>query len=427
MKKMFRKTFIVALVFVLSVSSVFAYSKLDKIKQREQEQKRKVKEIIARKKEQKELRNEIDREYKQISKSIDANNAALKVIMNSIGRLENEIGALGLEIDELEVKIEEKNIEIDKVKEELSSIRNEKEKLKELGALRIKSIYENGEVSVFEILINSTSVSDFFNKVEYTKKMVKSDKELFEKLEAIEAETVAVESSLEIAEDTLSYIVEDKNVRLASLNEKVKSKNKEQENAQKLVDQQNKQRVQIGEKLDEAVKQLDLIASEEAKLDSELDKILAAKQAEIERLRKKSKKVAAIYSGGKFTWPLKGYYRVSSPFGYRTHPITRRKHLHNGVDIPAPKGTVIRAAGSGEVARSGYHYSYGNYVVIAHGNGYMTLYAHMSKRAATQGQVVKAGQKIGYVGTTGSSTGNHLHFSVKKGSSWLNPMKYFRK
>ncbi len=415
-----KRIFIIFLLLMFSMTTVTAASKLDQIKAREREQKRKVKEMEARKREQSKLKKEISREYRKISNSIDANNAAIQAIFNSISKLENEIGDLGIEVDELELKIEEKNIEIDRVKVELEEIRAKKENLKRLGALRIKSIYENGDVSIFEIILNSTSISDFFNKVEYTKKMIESDKRLFKNLEEVESETVAVESSLEIAEDTLSFIIEDKNLRLKSLNEKVVSRNKERENAQKLVDKQMAEQAKINEDLKAAKKELDIIAAEEAKLDRELDRILAEKQKEIERMR------GDKYSGGKFAWPLKGYYRLSSPFGYRRHPITRRKHLHNGVDIPAPKGKKIASAGSGQVIRSTYHYSYGNYVAVAHGDGYMTLYAHMSKRSVKVGDIVKTGQKLGEVGTTGSSTGNHLHFSVKKNGKWQNPMKYFK-
>ncbi len=415
-----KKIFVILLLFLLSMTTVTAATKLDKINAREREQKRKVKAMEARKREQSKLKKEISREYKKISDSIDANNAAIKAIFNSISKLENEIGDIGIEIDELELEIEEKNIEIDKVKLELEDIRAKKERLKKLGALRIKSIYENGDVSIFEILFNSTSISDFFNKVEYTKKMVESDNRLFEKLEEAESETVAIESSLEIAEDTLSFIIKDKNLRLKTLNEKVVSRNKERDNAQKLVDKQLAEKAKISDDLNEAKRELNIIAAEEAKLDRELDRILAEKQKEIEKRR------GDKYSGGKFIWPLKGYYRISSKFGYRRHPITRRRHLHNGVDLPAPKGKKIVAAGSGQVIRSRYHYSYGNYVAVAHGDGYMTLYAHMSKRSVKVGDVVKAGQKLGEVGTTGSSTGNHLHFSVKKDGKWQNPMKYFK-
>ena len=123
--------------------------------------------------------------------------------------------------------------------------------------------------------------------------------------------------------------------------------------------------------------------------------------------------------------PLPGYYRLTSLFGYRIHPITGKAHSHTGIDIPAPGGTPIQACKSGQVVTSAYHYSYGNYVVIDHGNGNSTLYAHMSSRAVSEGQMVSQGQTIGYVGTTGSSTGNHLHLEVRDNYTRVNPESKF--
>lgn len=132
-------------------------------------------------------------------------------------------------------------------------------------------------------------------------------------------------------------------------------------------------------------------------------------------------------SGG-YAWPVSGYTSVSSPYGWRSHPLTGRRSLHGGIDIPAPNGTPIRAAKSGVVILSTYGSSYGNYIVVAHGDGSRTLYAHQSSRAASAGETVSQGETIGYVGSTGSSTGNHLHFEVWTGSSSssrVNPMNYY--
>ena len=126
-------------------------------------------------------------------------------------------------------------------------------------------------------------------------------------------------------------------------------------------------------------------------------------------------------------WPLSGYPRVSSPFGYRICPFHGRE-LHGGCDIPAPGGTPIMAAKSGVVVLSTYGSSYGNHVAITHADGTRTMYCHMSSRAVSAGQTVAQGQVIGYVGSTGSSTGNHLHFEVWTGSSSstrVNPLNYF--
>lgn len=130
---------------------------------------------------------------------------------------------------------------------------------------------------------------------------------------------------------------------------------------------------------------------------------------------------------GGYIWPLPGFHRISSPFGYRNCPYHGRE-LHGGVDLPAPGGSPILAAKSGTVITSRYGSSYGNYVVLAHSDGSRTLYAHMSSRAVAVGDTVEQGTLIGRVGSTGNSTGNHLHFEVWANSlsnSKVNPMAYF--
>lgn len=125
-----------------------------------------------------------------------------------------------------------------------------------------------------------------------------------------------------------------------------------------------------------------------------------------------------------FRWPVLG--QISSPFGWRKSPFGRRRVFHSGLDIRAPRGTVIRAAASGVVVHSGWMSGYGKTVVVSHANGYTTLYGHCSKLAARSGMKVSQGQTIAYVGSTGRSTGNHLHFEVRVGGAPRNPLKYLR-
>ncbi len=411
------KKVIYVLLFSLLLTSVSTASRLDELKEKEADQTKKAQELADKKSKQQALKNEIDNEYNAISAQIDENNSALQALFNAINELEIEIQDLNLEVEDLELQVSEQEINIDKVKIELEDIREKKDKLKELGAIRIKSMYEYGEVTMFEILIQSESISDFFNRVEYTNKLVESDRKLFENLQKLEDETVAVESALEIAQDTLQFIVDEKNAKLDDLDLKVASKGQEVENAQKLLAEQKAIQEELASQQEEAQEQLDLIASEKAQIEKELDEIIRLKQIEINNAS------GVKFTGGRFVWPLPGYSRISSPYGYRT--IWGRSQFHNGTDLPAPRGTRIEAAGAGEVIISKYSVSFGNYVAIAHGDGYVTLYGHMSKRSVSAGQIVQAGQKIGEVGTTGYSTGNHLHFGVKKNGSYVNPMSFF--
>jgi murein DD-endopeptidase MepM/ murein hydrolase activator NlpD len=130
-------------------------------------------------------------------------------------------------------------------------------------------------------------------------------------------------------------------------------------------------------------------------------------------------------SGSITTWPVPGNYEISSPFGWRIHPITKKRSLHTGTDIVASSGTEITAAGAGVVIMAGWNTAYGNMTIIDHGKGISTLYGHQSSLIVTEGQSVQANQLIGYVGSTGWSTGSHLHFEVRVGGNPTDPLQYF--
>lgn len=146
-----------------------------------------------------------------------------------------------------------------------------------------------------------------------------------------------------------------------------------------------------------------------------------------------AKPVVSVYSDAKssvsssrtlFTWPLRG--RITSSFGWRRHPITKRRDFHTGIDIARPYGTIIRAAAAGRVVYAGWMGGYGRVVVIDHGKGYSTLYAHCSRLLVRKGQRVSSGQAIGKVGASGRATGSHLHFEVRYKNKPINPMKVLR-
>ena len=133
---------------------------------------------------------------------------------------------------------------------------------------------------------------------------------------------------------------------------------------------------------------------------------------------------ARSYDGGAFCWPAPSYTRVSSEYGYRIHPIYGTQKFHNGVDLAAPGGSPILAAYDGVVVAATYNASMGNYVMIDHGDGLYTIYMHASSLLVSAGQSVSRGQKIALVGSTGNSTGNHLHFSVRLNGSYVSPWNY---
>ena len=163
-------------------------------------------------------------------------------------------------------------------------------------------------------------------------------------------------------------------------------------------------------------------------MEAELKREANAMDSQIKKLEQQyAAQIANVPSESGFLWPLPASYNtLSSLYGSRTHPVTHKPNNHTGIDIPAPRGTNIYAAKSGVVTTSVKKGSYGNYVVISHSDGTSTLYAHMNKRAVSEGQTVKQGQVIGYVGTTGRSTGNHLHYEVRINGNRRDPVDYYK-
>ena len=313
-----------------------------------------------------------------------------------IALTEQEIKTLNALISDYETQITEKQAEIDELQIKLD---NQIAQFK----TRVRVMYEDGESSYLEVLLESTSYFAFLTRMEFVTSIMERDNRLIDDMKATSAQLKAakeeLETSLQETESAKAQIVEK----------------------QRELEQRSAESQAIIDKLtnDEAyLKEQYSIAEKEAnQVQAEIDRILA---------QQKKTQAAKEYVGGVFGWPLPGHSTISSSFGMRFHPTLKVYKLHTGVDISAPKGTKIVAANSGTVITSTMNGAYGNYVVIDHGGGRTTLYAHMSSRSVSVGQTVSKGQQIGLVGSTGYATGNHLHFEVRINGSLVNPMSYFK-
>ena len=271
----------------------------------------------------------------------------------------------------------------------------------------MRQMEEQGEVSYWAILFSSSSFSELLDNYMMIEEIIQYDNKVMEDLEALQTQVTADRAALEEAQA-----------------EQEEAKQKQVAVQQELKEQENEVDKLIGE-ISAREDQLEEMEAELKKAANDLD-------AEIKRKEKEyADQIKNVVSESGFLWPLPaGQNTLTSFYGNREDPFTHKSKNHTGIDVSAPRGTPIYAAKSGVVTTSklgsGSSWAYGEHVVISHSDGTSTLYAHMSARNVTQGQTVKQGAVIGYVGTTGRSTGNHLHFEVRVHGDRRDPLSYFK-
>lgn len=321
--------------------------------------------------------------------------------------LTQQLDAINSEIDNINAQISWYDGEISKKEEERKEAEAREAEQYELFCQRVRAMEEEGSVSYWSILFNADSFSDLMDRIADVDAVMAYDNAVMDQLIATREELERLQAELESAR-----------AEEQAAKEQQEAKKKEQQakvaEAQKLLDQ-------INANIDEVNRQLDAEDAAAADIQAQITK----KQKQLEEQRKQQN-ITLPPTGSSYNWPLPaGNLRLTSAFGYRIHPISGKPHSHTGIDIAAAGGTPIYAAKGGQVITSAYHWSYGNYVVLDHGGGNTTLYAHMSRRAVSEGQMVTQGQTIGYVGNTGNSKGNHLHLEVRVGGQRTDPEKCF--
>ena len=376
--------------------------------------------IQEEKDKQEELQNKID-DVETILEELEK----LKSDTNAyITEMDNKLEEITNYIVDLEGQIETKNGEIEEIQVTLKKQEEDIQSQYEAMKKRIRFMYENGQQEYLELILSTGSIGDFLNKAEYLTKITEYDRNMLDKMKETKAQIEETKATLE----------------------------KEKGELQELKNSADKEKEQIEVLVDEKAKLLEeteaTIQSQEANIETMQGEIAASKAivAELEEIERKRKEeeerrkqeeanaknnqsssnttTTPSYSGGELLWPVPGYYTISSDYGYRVHPLYGYDEYHSGLDIPAPRGTEIIAAAGGTVAWAYKSSSAGNWIGIDHGNGLYTVYMHMSRFAVSEGDTVNAGEVIGYVGSTGWSTGNHLHFSVRLNGSYVNPHNY---
>lgn len=311
-----------------------------------------------------------------------------------------EIAVLQKDIDAIQSVIDEKNAEIEAKNAEIAEVEASIKETDKLLKQRMKVMYENGDISYLEILFESDGLSDLYTRMYIIETIVEHDNKLIE-------EYKARITQIEEAKKTIELEME------------------EQVEARKILDEKKSVIKVKQDEQNALVKALSSDINELKRQEAEMEKAERQIQAQINAALSSSGQKNVTYTGsGKFILPLASYTRISSPYGYRIHPITGTRKLHSGIDYAAPAGTAIYAADDGVVLTSGWINGYGYTITVNHGSGIVTLYAHCSSLIAKAGQKVTKGQTIARVGTTGNSTGNHLHFEVKVNGVAQDPNKY---
>lgn len=315
--------------------------------------------------------------------------------------LENQLSVLDEQISTSEALIASYEQQIAEKEVEIANAQQDEADEFALYKKRVRAMEENSHVSDWAVLLGATSFSDFLARAEVMRDIANYDNELMKSLKEIREGIEALKAGIE--ED--KAFSEEVKADLESQKEEAKEKEAEVDT---LLGELKQKKEYTSEELEKITKEIDACAAEADRVAKELAK------------RKK-------YVGGKFIWPLESNFTVTQEYKYRTHQITGKWTLHNGIDIGANTGTPILASNGGTVIVSEYNKAWGEYVQIDHGAGYVTLYAHMSKRLVKVGQEVAQGDVIGKVGSTGYSTGPHLHFTIYENGASVNPRKYFPK
>lgn len=350
---------------------------------------------------------DLEQKQNQINTQIDEKNQQLTEVQEQISstlqeiqKLSEEIASYEEEISSLQGQTDELKVSIDELEKSLAVSQESYEKQKKALEGRLIVLYEAGETNYLDVLLHSKSLSDFISSYYYISEIVKYDKALLEDLERDKNKIETNKKTLEQQREKLKSIRNNRERTAIVL-----------ENTKVL---QNNYKNQLTE--------------EEKALQTQIEEYEnQVKEVEAEILLLTMANLDSDYTGGIMAWPVPGYTRITSEFGMRLHPILHIYKLHTGIDIGAPMRANFIAAADGVVVKAGMNSAYGNMVIIDHGGGISTLYAHGDEILVKVGQEVKRGQAILKVGSTGYSTGPHAHFEVRVNGEYVQPLNFLKK
>ena len=364
-------------------------------------------------------------------------NSEKKELQVAKNELSETVEALDAQLTNVQEVLVELGEDIDRKTKQVENIKN---RLREAEAnqdeqyasmkQRIKFMYEKGDTAYITMVFGAQNLTDMLNKAEYIEEVSAYDRQLLneytetkyrvinlkDKLEVEQASLLETQEQAEIQEYQMSMLIDQKNGEIEKYESEISTKEGAIKEYEAMIASQNATIAALEASILQAEREADALQKEleESGLsDNDIDSSSSSKPVTTQQ----------VFSGP-FCMPAPSYTRVSDDYGNRIHPILGVKQFHNGIDFAAPGGSPILAAQSGTVIAAAYSSTMGNYIMINHGGGVITIYMHASALYVSAGQTVTKGQKIAAVGTTGRSMGNHLHFSVRVNGSYVSPWSY---
>lgn len=358
-------------------------------------------------------RTEIQRQIDQTKQKLSETKRREKSVLNSLVKTQKELEEINNNLTQLNYSLSKTERSMTITQNQLVSAQSDLQKIKtEIGGRegvldqRLIAIYKYGYQSSLEILFSSKNFAEFIARFEMLSEFVRQD--------------VHILKTLHVQQDLITKKQEEITVKKREL--------EIQKNAysqlQLQTKQQQKRRITV---VEDRRRELTVLKNNRKVLEESLDELERTSKEMEAQIRDFQNKNRVALGSGKYIWPLESKGRISSYFGYRFHPILRKRKYHSGMDIAAPYGLSILAADSGVVAFAGWNSGYGKMIVLDHGSGFSTVYGHCSTLLVSQGQTITKGQPIAQVGSTGLSTGPHLHFEVRKKGVPVDPLMYLNK
>lgn len=323
-------------------------------------------------------------------------------LLVSIEKLDKKMENVSERLDEVNENYTTASTELDELTAALTLAEQDEASQYETMKKRIKYMYENGNQGYLDIILSSKSVGDFLNRVEYVNKITAYDNKMLKEYKNTKNEVTEKKEAAQEKKNQLEILQEEVELEQDNLQSLSEKKQKKLEDYTTSIDEKSDEAQAYQEEIEKKEKEIDKLLLEQAK-----DNGFSGERVE-----------------GGFIWPLAVSGTITSHFGRRSAPTAGASTYHKGIDIAAPAGTAIYAAADGTVTTATYSSSAGNYVMINHGNGLYTVYMHASRLYCSVGDKVSQGDRIAAVGSTGVSTGAHLHFGVISNGNYVNPEDY---